>query len=89
MPCAIVPGRLKQAKALDYIEAELLDLRDHPLPFFDEKGPLIWVPSENAEALRWQKTLTRYDGDLLKEKWRARHDSNVWHPPSEGGALSS
>ena len=22
-------------------------------------------------------------------KWRARHDSNVWPPPSEGGALSS
>jgi site-specific DNA recombinase len=22
-------------------------------------------------------------------KWRTRHDSNVWPPPSEGGALSS
>jgi hypothetical protein len=53
---------LKQAQARDDIEAELLDLLDHPLPFFDEKGPLISVPSENAEALRWQKTLARYDG---------------------------
>ena len=53
---------LKQTQARDDIEAELLDLRDHPLPFFDEKGPLIAVPSENPEALRWQKTLTRYDG---------------------------
>jgi NAD(P)H-dependent FMN reductase len=53
---------LKQAQARDDIEAELLDLLNHPLPFFDEKGPLISVPSENAEALRWQKTLARYDG---------------------------
>jgi NAD(P)H-dependent FMN reductase len=53
---------LKQAQARDDIEAELLDLLDHPLPFFDEKGPLISIPSENAEALRWQKTLARHDG---------------------------
>jgi NAD(P)H-dependent FMN reductase len=53
---------LKQAQARDDIEAELLDLLDHPLPFFDEKGPLISTPSENAEALRRQKTLARYDG---------------------------
>src|SRR6202162_4859312 len=53
---------LKQTQARDDIEADLLDLRDHPLPFFDEKGPLMSMPSENAEALRWQKTLARYDG---------------------------
>jgi NAD(P)H-dependent FMN reductase len=53
---------LKQAKARDDFDAELLDLLDHPLPFFDEKGPLISTPSENAEALRWQKTLARFDG---------------------------
>src|ERR1700722_1758149 len=53
---------LKQTKARGDIEAELLDLRDHPLPFFDEKGPPMSTPSENPEALRWQKTLARYDG---------------------------
>jgi NAD(P)H-dependent FMN reductase len=53
---------LKQTQARDDIEAELLDLRDHPLPFFDEKGPPMSTPSENAEALRWQETLARYDG---------------------------
>jgi NAD(P)H-dependent FMN reductase len=51
---------LKQAKARDDIETELLDLLDHPLPFFDEKGPIMSMPSENAEASRWQKTLARY-----------------------------
>jgi len=25
----------------------------------------------------------------LGPEWRTRHDSNVWPPPSEGGALSS
>ena len=32
---------LKQTQARDDIEAELLDLRDHPLPFFDEKGSAL------------------------------------------------
>lgn len=53
---------LKQAQARDDIDAELVDLRDHPMPFFDEKGPLISVSSESPEALRWQQTLARYDG---------------------------
>lgn len=56
---------LKQARKRDDMEAELLDLRDHPLPFFDEKGPLISMPSENPEALRWQKTLAGYDGFIF------------------------
>lgn len=56
---------LKQAQARADIEAEILDLRDHPLPFFDEKGPLAWMPSENAEALRWQEALDRYDGFIF------------------------
>src|ERR1700693_5389609 len=51
---------LKQAQARDDIEAELLDLLDHPLPFFDEKGPLISMTSKSVEALRSQQTLARY-----------------------------
>ena len=56
---------LKQAQARDDLEVDLLDLRDHPMPFFDEKGPLISTPSENEDALRWQKTLARYDGFIF------------------------
>jgi NAD(P)H-dependent FMN reductase len=48
---------LKQTQARDDIEMEVLDLRDHPLPFFDEKGSPMSTPSENPEALGWQKTL--------------------------------
>lgn len=53
---------LKQARSRDDIDAELVDLRDHPLPFFDEKGPLTSTSSENPAALRWQHTLAKYDG---------------------------
>lgn len=56
---------LKQAQARDDMEAELLDLLDHPMPFFDEKGPLISAPSENPAALRWQAALARYDGFIF------------------------
>jgi len=53
---------LKQAEARDDIETERLGLLDHPLPFVDENEPTMSMPRENAEALRWQKTLVRYDG---------------------------
>jgi NAD(P)H-dependent FMN reductase len=56
---------LKQTLTRDDLEAELLDLRDHPLPFFDEKGPLISVQSEAPEALRWQQALSRFDGFIF------------------------
>ena len=42
---------LNQTQARDDIEAELLDLRDHPLPFFDEKGPPMSTPSENPGGI--------------------------------------
>jgi NAD(P)H-dependent FMN reductase len=39
---------LKQTQARGDIEAELLDLRDHPLPFFDEKGPPMSMPPRHC-----------------------------------------
>ena len=53
---------LKQAQARDDLEVELVDLRDHPLPFFDEMASNMWMPSKNPEALRWQETVGRFDG---------------------------
>ena len=53
---------LKQAQARGDIDAELIDMRDHPLPFFDEIASNMWMPSQNPEALRWQKTIARFDG---------------------------
>jgi NAD(P)H-dependent FMN reductase len=56
---------LKQAQAREDMDVELVDLRDYALPFFDEKASNMWVPSENAEAVRWQKTIARYDGYIF------------------------
>jgi NAD(P)H-dependent FMN reductase len=64
---ADVPAQwiLKQAQARDDMELELVDLRHHPLPFFDEIASNLWMPSQNPEAVRWQETLARYDGFIF------------------------
>ncbi|SAL51184.1 NADPH-dependent FMN reductase domain-containing protein [Caballeronia turbans] len=64
---ADVPAQwmLKQAKAREDMEVELLDLRDFNLPFFDEVASNAFVPSESPEAVRWQQTLARFDGFIF------------------------
>lgn len=56
---------LKQAQARDDMEVELIDLRNHSLPFFDERASNLWAPSTNAEAIRWQQTVSRFDGFIF------------------------
>jgi len=56
---------LKQAQARGDMEVELVDLRDHPLPFFDEMASNLWMPSKNPEAIRWQETVGRFDGYIF------------------------
>jgi NAD(P)H-dependent FMN reductase len=56
---------LKQAQARDDLEVELIDLRDHNLPFFDEMASNMWMPSKNPEAIRWQQTIARFDGYIF------------------------
>jgi NAD(P)H-dependent FMN reductase len=41
---------LKQAQARDDMEVELVDLREHPLPFFAEVSTNLRVPSKDPEA---------------------------------------
>ncbi|MDB5682234.1 MAG: putative reductase [Sphingomonas bacterium] len=64
---ADAPARwiLKQAQARDDMDVELVDLRDYPLPFFDEVASDMWAPSLNPEALRWQATVAQYDGYIF------------------------
>lgn len=64
---ADVPAQwiLKQAQARGDMDVDLVDLRDHPLPFFAEKATNLWMPSENPEAIRWQKTIGGYDGYIF------------------------
>lgn len=56
---------LKTAEARGDLEVELVDLRDHPLPLFDEPASNRWMPSQNPEAVRWQQTLARFDGFIF------------------------
>ena len=56
---------LKQAQARGDMDVELIDLRDHPLPFFDEMASNMWMPSKNPEAIRWQETIGGFDGYIF------------------------
>lgn len=56
---------LQQAQARGDMDLELVDLRDHPLPFFDEVASSLWVPSQNPAAIRWQQTVGRFDGYIF------------------------
>ena len=44
---------------------EILDLRDYPMPFFDEVASNAWVPTTNEVAQRWQKKIAEFDGYIF------------------------
>ncbi|MFB9991741.1 NADPH-dependent FMN reductase [Deinococcus oregonensis] len=46
-------------------EFEVVDLRDFPMPFFDEVASNLYAPSQNEVAQRWQKKLTEFDGYIF------------------------
>jgi len=50
------------AAAREDMAVELIDLRDYPMPFFDEPATNAWVPSKNEVAKRWQKKVAEFDG---------------------------
>lgn len=56
---------LKQAQAREDMEVELVDLRDHPLPFFSEAASNLFVPSQDPEAVRWQEKVSQFDGYIF------------------------
>ena len=47
------------------MSVELIDLRDYPMPFFDEPASNAWVPSKNEVAQRWQKKVAEFDGYIF------------------------
>ncbi|ODT06477.1 MAG: FMN reductase [Mesorhizobium sp. SCN 65-20] len=55
----------KIAKTHTDIEVEVVDLRDYPLPFFDEVASSAWEPSQNEVAQRWQKKVAEFDGFIF------------------------
>jgi NAD(P)H-dependent FMN reductase len=44
---------------------ELVDLRDYPLPFFEEKLPPLYAPSAHPVAQRWSAKMAELDGYLF------------------------
>jgi NAD(P)H-dependent FMN reductase len=53
------------AKARGDFDVEVLDLRDYPMPFFDEVASSFWAPSKNEVAQRWQKKVAEFDGFII------------------------
>jgi NAD(P)H-dependent FMN reductase len=53
------------AKARGDVDVEVLDLRDYPMPFFDEAGGLAYTPTKNEVAQRWQKQVAELDGYIV------------------------
>lgn len=53
------------ASRRDDIDVEILDLRDFPMPFFDEVASNAWAPTQNEVALRWQQKVAEFDGYIF------------------------
>lgn len=53
------------AQARGDLEIELVDLRDYPMPFFDEPASNAYVPSANEVAQRWQRKVAEFDGYIF------------------------
>jgi len=53
------------AKERGDMEVEIVDLRDYPLPFFEEVASNAWAPSKSEVAQRWQKKIDEFDGYIF------------------------
>ncbi len=42
-------------------EVELIDLKDYPMPLFNEEASPAYAPSESDVAQRWQKKMAEFD----------------------------
>jgi NAD(P)H-dependent FMN reductase len=44
---------------------ELVDLRDFPMPFFDEVASNAYVPTKNEVAQQWERKIAEFDGYIV------------------------
>ena len=44
------------------VSVEIIDLRDYPMPFFDEPASPAWMPPKDHVAERWSAKLAELDG---------------------------
>ncbi|MEA2767074.1 MAG: hypothetical protein QOD93_36 [Acetobacteraceae bacterium] len=53
------------AAARGDLEVEIIDLRDYPMPFFDEPASPLYVPPKNEAARRWGQKVAELDGFIF------------------------
>ena len=56
---------MNRASARSDLDFEVLDLRDFPLPLFNEVASNAWAPTQNEVGQRWQRTIGSFDGYVL------------------------
>jgi NAD(P)H-dependent FMN reductase len=61
-PAAWLMDIAKKHTSMDF---ELVDLRDFPMPFFDEPASNAYVPATNEIAKKWQKKVAEFDGYIF------------------------
>ena len=47
------------------LEFEIVDLRDFPLPFFNEVASSLYAPTQNEAGVRWQQKIAEFDGYIF------------------------
>jgi NAD(P)H-dependent FMN reductase len=61
-PAAWIHGMARKRADLDF---DLIDLRDYPMPLFNEPASPAWGPIKNEVAQRWAAKLAGLDGFIL------------------------
>ena len=54
-----------QAEARGDLDVEVVDLRDYPMPLFDEMASNAYVPTQDPIAQKWQAKLAGFDGYIF------------------------
>jgi NAD(P)H-dependent FMN reductase len=53
------------AAARDDLDVEIIDLRDYPMPFFDEPASPLYLPPQDEVAQRWGRKVAQLDGFIF------------------------
>ncbi|WFP73701.1 NAD(P)H-dependent oxidoreductase [Mesorhizobium sp. WSM4906] len=53
------------AQARDDADFELIDLRDYPMPFFNEERALVYAPAQNPVAVLFAEKMRNFDGFIF------------------------
>jgi NAD(P)H-dependent FMN reductase len=61
----------------DDLDVEVVDLKDYPLPHFEEVSSSLYAPSKSEVAQRWQKLIDFYDGFVFTAAEYSRGPTGV------------